>query len=139
MKFSVIKNALVPADDATREILLNDWQIGDVVALESVYARNQAFQGFVHIVIGKVATLTGMDADDVKALLLFETGYWRTLRSLKGKFFVVVKSTAPRAMTQKEFGEWWDAARSIMLDDWLPTLPASDAKAEIETMLKDKQ
>lgn len=130
--FTVIKNALVPANQDARELMAK-LRVSETVDIELLHFQEDAFRRYVFLVIGRVAKALGVTPEDMRTRLLVETGRCR-LVELKDKMVVVVQSMHRRSFSDKDMRSFFADAKTIIIADIMPTLTVKD-RDEISEML----
>ena len=92
MKFTLAHNALVPFDDDARDWLGDRTHIvGEVVQAAVLDQKENAFRGYVFVVLNKLATFAGTTIDEMRSRLLVETGRFVDVKLHDGRTALSVK------------------------------------------------
>ena len=141
-KFSVAKNALIPADDAARKVLAKH-TIGDIVDADVLHGINQRFNNLMFAVISKLAEASGTSINTMKTRLLVWTGRYEEVPATPGptgygRKVLVVPSMSRAQMTASERESFWNDMREVVEKDFLPYINQRDAE-EIRNMMADEE
>lgn len=138
MRLSVIKGALVPADDDARAQLNKRAKIGDTLEVELLNERNVAFNNKVFATLDEVARMLGITTDQLRAEIMYETGYGEDLRMRDGKVIAVLPSMSKAHMTMGELETFWDEMRKYILKEVMISLDG-DQQERVLQMLGAKR
>ena len=138
MRLNVVKGALVPADDDARSQLNKRAKIGDTLEVELLNERNVAFNNKVFATLDEVARMLGITTDQLRAEIMYETGYGEDLRMRDGKIIAVLPSMSKAHMTMGELETFWDEMRKYILKEVMISLDG-DQQERVLQMLGAKR
>ena len=138
MRLNVVKGALVPADDDARSQLNKRAKIGDTLEVELLNERNVAFNNKVFATLDEVARMLGITTDQLRAEIMYETGYGEDLRMRDGKVIAVLPSMSKAHMTMGELETFWDEMRKYILKEVMISLDG-DQQERVLQMLGAKR
>jgi len=75
VRLNVVKGALVPADDETRQLLNKIAKVGMTISVVEVNERNTAFNAKVFAMLQQVAEMLGTDIKTFRGEIAYGTGY----------------------------------------------------------------
>jgi hypothetical protein len=134
MRLSVVKGALVPADDDTRQRLNKIAKIGDSISVVEINERNQAFNNKVFATLQELAEMLGTDPKTMRAEIAYGTGYGWDITLPDGKSITMLDSMSRYSMTQRELEDFWAAARTYILAEVMIRLDADQQKRVLEML-----
>ena len=132
-------SGLAPADDAAREAFARV-KLGALVVVEVTRPRNIQRHRLWWALCRRIAQAVGGDltADNVSDLLKVGTGHCRIIKGKRDTYKLPL-SISFSNMDEDEFAGLMDRATVFIAEQWLPTLPVSDARREIENILFQEQ
>jgi len=136
MDFSVVRNALVPADDAARAKMA-ELAIGETVRVRIQSAP--AFRDYVHMILARIGRARGIQ--NAGGWLALATGHFDLVALPDGRrpgLPVVPVAHSLAGMTAVEFEAFWEDAREMILDQVLPMLDPADAD-DVRAMLEHRR
>lgn len=120
-QFSVIKNGLIAHDDDARASLAK-LKIGSVVDVDVLNPMNTKFNSKIFAAIGKLAKLSGVSTDTMKARLLVLTGRFDMVPLNDQRKVLVAHSMSRSAMSEKQREIFWADMRQVARELILPPL-----------------
>jgi len=138
MFFSVVKNALVPADMLAHERMAA-LTLGERVHVEIPHARNQAFSNYFYMLLNRLAQakLYNCTPRTMRGLVAILTGRCDIIKH-KGRAYIIPHGTGPRDMTAAEFEAFAEDAIELIRTEIVPLLDDYDA-ADIAGLIERPQ
>jgi hypothetical protein len=133
VNFTVGKNVLYPQGSEANNVL-SRLQVGETVACELYRERQQKFSNAVQLVFDRIATAKGVSIRNVRGWIAAQTGRADFVK-IGHKGVLVAHSTSPRDMGNVEFEAFWADARTVILNEIVPTLEPADA-ANLDSMVR---
>ena len=134
MRLSVIKGALVPADDDARAQLNKRAKIGDTLEVELLNERNVAFNNKVFATLDEISRMLGITTDQLRAEIMYETGYGEDLRMRDGKVIAVLPSMSKAHMTMGELETFWEEMRKYILKEVMISLDGDQQERVLQML-----
>jgi hypothetical protein len=137
-QFSVIKNGLLPHDDAARAMLAK-MKIGSVVDVELQQPMNTKFNGKIFAAISKLAKLSDVPTETMKARLMVQTGRFDMVALNDKRKVLVAHSMSRNAMSQTQRELFWNDMRRVAREEILPSLHLDPRdQEEIDALFADE-
>jgi len=135
MDFSVVRNALVPADDAARAKMA-ELAIGETVRVRVIQSA-PAFRDYVHMIVARIGRARGMAMQNVGGWLAVATGHFDLAVLPRGTHPIPIPHSLA-GMTAVEFEAFWEDARAVILDQVLPLLDPADAD-DVRALIEERR